>query len=708
MALIYSYKEKSSLTGSELLIGSDMNQYKNPSVSIKLLSVKDYVADAILQGDSPYVPVFDAATDTLSNSIIQQNSNNPIDGISIGGAIDAVTNIAASGNITLQGNLIGQGNISGVNITATTAVAGSTLQSTLNTTVGGDLIVSGDANVTTDVNVTGDVNALNVVATNNITGSNNIDIGGTNSVTGSRSGTIGNKNSVAGDDAFSAGHSAHSLGNDSVSLGHGTSAAGHGSLAAGFYASAGNEGVASCTADVTSNVFVVDNLIGTLTTGMYVYPFNLDERREITNVVDNGNGTYSITVAGGSVTVYNNARVYFESDAPDRNDQYGTIAIGNEATSIGNNAVSIGYRAQSTSANEIVIGSSIAPTTIAGDLNTVNIAVGENNNVTGDRAGTVGRNNAVAGDDSFSAGHDSHALGEASVSLGHSTSAAGHGSLAAGFSASAGNEGVASLTATGSGNTFTVDKLVGTLTSGMYAYPFGVGERREITNVVDNGDTTYDITIAGSAVQYYDNTRIFFESATPDRGDQYGTVAIGNEATAIGNNAIAIGHLAQSTTASEVVIGSSVADTVIGGNLNIVGSVTGTSFAEITSGTWTPTLGTNPGGSIVYTYTTQTGNWYAIGDIVVANFQIIGTAQGVSSSDIVTISAPHDPAYDEPGGTVYDAGTGFSVKPIGFGRSFSSAHAGASILGTNGEILTAAEVNFAQTFNLLGQLIYKK
>ena len=76
MALIYSYKEKASLTGSELIIGSDMNQYKNPSVSIKLSTVKDYTADQILQGDSPYVPVFDAVTDTLSNSIIQQNSNN--------------------------------------------------------------------------------------------------------------------------------------------------------------------------------------------------------------------------------------------------------------------------------------------------------------------------------------------------------------------------------------------------------------------------------------------------------------------------------------------------------------------------------------------------------------------------------------------------------------------------------------------------------
>jgi hypothetical protein len=429
-----------------------MNQYKNPSVSIKLSTVKDYAADAILQGDSPYVPVFDAVTDTLSNSIIQQNSNNPIDGISIGGAIDAVTNIAASGNLVAQGD---------------------------------------------------------------ITGGNNIDIGGTNTVSGSRSGTIGKENTVAGDDAFSAGHSAHALGNDSISLGHGTSAAGHGSFAAGFYASAGNEGAASYTASVTSTTFTVDNLVGTLTTGMYVYPFNINERKEITNVVDNGDGTYDITVAGGAVTTYENTRVYFESATPDRNDSYGTIALGNEATSIGNNSVAIGYKATATTSNEVVIGSGAADTTIGGDLDVV-------------------------------------------------------------------------------------------------------------------------------------------------------------------------------------------------GNLSITGAVSGTSFAEITSGTWTPTLGTNPGGSIVYTYTTQTGNWYAVGDMVIANFQIIGTAQGVSSSDIVTISMPHDPAYDEPGGTVYDAGTGFSVKPIGFGRSFSSSHAGASLLGVSGEVLTAAEVNFAQQFNILGQLIYKK
>lgn len=452
MALIYSYKEKASLTGSELIIGSDMNQYKNPSVSIKLSTVKDYAADAILQGDSPYVPVFDAVTDTLSNSIIQQNSNNPIDGISIGGAIDAVTNIAASGNLVAQGN---------------------------------------------------------------ITGGNIIDIGGTNTVSGSRSGTIGNNNTVAGDDALSVGHSSHALGNDSISLGHGTSAAGHGSFAAGFYASAGNEGTASYTASVTSNTFTVDELVGTLATGMYVYPFNINERREITNVVDNGNGTYDVTVDGGAVTTYANVRVYFESATPDRNDSYGTIALGNEATSIGNNAVAIGYKATATNASDVVIGSSAAPTTIGGNLNVI-------------------------------------------------------------------------------------------------------------------------------------------------------------------------------------------------GDLSITGAVSGTSFAEITSGTWTPALGTNPGGSIVYTYTTQTGNWYAVGDMVIAQFQIVGFASGVSSSDIVVIDMPHDPAYDEPGGTIYDAGTGFSVKPIGFGRSFSTSDAGASILGVNGEILTAADVNFSQTFNLLGQLIYKK
>jgi len=503
MALIYSYKEKTSLTGDELLIGSDMTQYKNPSVSIKLLTVKDFTADAMLQGDSPYVPVFDATTDTLQNSIIQQNSNTPVDGISIGGAIDAVTNITASGTVAGV-------SVNGTNVTATSAVSGSTVQSTLNTTVGGDLIVSGAAAVT------GDVTAASGVYSNNVTAGNSIDVGQTNNITGARAGAVGKNNSVAGDDSFSAGHDSHSLGDASVALGHASSAGGHGSLAAGFGASAGNEGTAKYTASIAStNVFTVDGLRGTATTGMYIYPFNTNERREITNAVDNGDGTHTITIAGSPVQTFDNVPVYFESASPDRDDQYGTIALGNAATSIGNNAVAIGYNAYANGAGNIAIGSSSAPVTIGGDL-----------------------------------------------------------------------------------------------------------------------------TIAG--------------------------------------------------------------------DLSITGAITSNTFAEITSGTWTPTLGTNPGGSIVYTYTQQSGSWYAVGDMVIAMFQIQGTAQGVSGSSIVTISMPHDPDFDEPGGTIYDAGNGFSVKPIGFGRSFSDAHSGASILGVNGEILTAAEVNFAQTFNVIGQLIYKK
>ncbi len=460
MALIYTYKEKTSLTGTELFVGTDMDQYKKPNASIKLSSMREYIADTSFEGASPFIPVFDADTTKLSNSIIQQNTNNPVDGISIGGAIDAVTNITA----------------------------------------------------------TGDVTAVNGVYSNNMSITGNITAGGgTSVVNGARGAAFGNNNQVAGDDAIAAGHGNHSLGHDSASFGHGSSAAGHGSISAGWYASAGNEGTAIYTSSGTGSTFTVEQLVGTATTGMYVYPFNITERRLITNVVDNGDGTYDITIDGGGVQYYEDARVFFESASPARGDQNGTVAIGHNAVSLGFASVAIGRDAQANGTNVVALGGS--------------------------------------------------------------------------------------------------------------------------------------------------NTQ----------------VQVGNDLT--------------------------VADAL---TVNGAATFNGNSFAEITSGTWTPALGTNPGGSIVYTYTTQTGNWYAVGDMVIAQFQIQGFASGVSGSSIVTISMPHDPAFDEPGGTIYDAGTGFSVKPIGFGRSFSTSDAGASILGVNGEILTAADINFSQTFNLLGQLIYKK
>ncbi len=198
------------------------------------------------------------------------------------------------------------------------------------------------------------------------------------------------------------------------------------------------------------------------------------------------------------------------------------------------------------------------------------ITIGQNNVATGAWSMAQGFESYAPAPYSAALGYKSHALGDDSLASGHNSYSGGHGSAALGWGASAGNEGAASFL--GDGTAQTVIQLVdvaGVIAAGMFMYStFNSTGNPAIRYQVLNwapvaGTRTGTVTLTDPINHNIDQTCVF-ESATPNRSDAFGAIAIGKSSFAFGENSIAIGDRAYTDQANQIAIGSDNLSVVFG------------------------------------------------------------------------------------------------------------------------------------------------
>jgi hypothetical protein len=173
----------------------------------------------------------------------------------------------------------------------------------------------------------------------------------------------------------------------------------------------------------------------------------------------------------------------------------------------------------------------------------------------------LGNKNFAGGEGSAAFNFRSIALGNDSLATGHRGISGGHGSFTAGYNVGAGNDGFGKWNADYTDATVLELTLIsGAINPGDFLVA-NVGDdpsaRVEILSVqYPTNSIPYEITIA-TPISVNLNQAFAIETATPDRGDQQATVAIGFQSASKGFAAAAIGYDAVAEGTGALALGRS-------------------------------------------------------------------------------------------------------------------------------------------------------